>query len=127
MNTPEFYKHPQIIHISKTANTYIKLKFIHTCDAHIEAGTLGHTFGLNIMEFSVNQKPIIAYNGSVWNDSHIQILGYKGIYYSNEKEIKNIIYGFDKNDFIGNDLNCYRSFSPEIVMNKFKELIFDLK
>jgi hypothetical protein len=127
-NTPEVVIHKNIKYISKVITEAEKNRFIHTCDAHIECGSMGHSFGLAIGEFSVNNKPIIAYDSktityttgtSEWNDSHIKILGDKGIYFQDEKEFFHILTNFDPSDYVGKDLNCYREFSPEAVMAKF--------
>ena len=46
-------------------------------DAMIHGQSLGETFEIAIGEFSVNKKPIIAYNGKVWNDNYKNILQIK--------------------------------------------------
>jgi hypothetical protein len=107
-----------------------KNKFIQTCDAHIECGSMGHSFGLAIAEFSVNNKPIIAYlghknNSQIWNDSHIKILGDKGIYFSDEKDFYHIITNFDPEEYKNKDVNAYKKYSPENVMKIFKEVFLD--
>ena len=122
MNTPIFDNHKNIIFLDKNADIEYKKLFISTCDAYIECGTLGHTFGLSIAEFSINNKPIIAYNGNVWNSAHLDILGDKGIYYKNEYEFYNILKDFDPKDYKNKDLNCYKEYSPEKVMQKFEEV-----
>lgn len=127
MNTDTFVVHPRVIYMDSTSNDHVKSSFISACDAHIECGRLGHTFGLAIGEFSVNNKPIIAYrmqssSASFWNDAHITILGDKGLYYSNEEEFYKILSGFRPSDFTGRDLNCYRDYSPEKVMKQFQEV-----
>lgn len=67
INTPKFYKHDRIIHLPNIYSETDKNLFICTCDAHLECGSMGHSFGIAIGEFSVNNKPIIAYNGNIWN------------------------------------------------------------
>lgn len=125
VNTPEFYKHPQIIYLGKIVTVSDKNKFISTCDAHLECGTLGHTFGISMAEFSVNNKPIIAYDGDVWNRAHLDILGDKGIYFRTESELYNILTTFNHSDYIGKDLNCYKDYTPEKVMSIFKKVFVD--
>lgn len=126
INTPIFDKHPRIFFREKIVSEEDKNKFICTCDAHLEASTLGHTFGLAMGEFSVNNKPIIAYNGKIWNTNHLEILKDKGLYFRNAEEFEKIIKGFDKEKYKNIDMNCYRDFSPEKVMLKFKEVFIDL-
>ena len=125
INTPVFVNHPQVIHRGKVVSEDEKNKFICTCDAHLEASTLGHTFGLAMGEFSVNNKPIIAYNGQLWNTNHLEILKDRGIYFKTAEEFEKIIREFDKADYEEKDLNCYKEFSPERVMAKFKEVFLD--
>ena len=120
INTPVFDTHKQVIFMDKIVTEDEKNKFICTCDAHLEASTLGHTFGLAMGEFSVNNKPIIAYNGKMWNTNHLDILKDKGIYFKNAEEFEEVIKNFKP--IVGKDLNCYKDFSPEIVMEKFQKV-----
>ena len=119
-NTPEFDKHKQIIHVPRFSDTLYKQKFINTCDAYIEAGVLGHSFGIAQGEFSVFHKPLIMYGGAVWNDSHRKIVGCDGIYYYNNRDLYDIIVNFEKNKKYP---NCYTDFTPEKIMEKFKEIV----
>jgi len=125
VNTPCFYEHPQIIHLDKIIDNDDKNKFINTCDACIHAQTLGETFGLSLGEFSVNNKPIFTYGGYCWNNSHKLILKDTAIYYSNNKELYFKIVTFDKDKYKDMDLNCYKDYSPEIVMKKFKKVFIE--
>ncbi len=122
MNTPVFLDHPRVIFLDSLTDEDEKNRFICTCDAHIEAGSLGHTFGLAIAEFSVNNKPIIAYTGQIWNRAHLDILGDKVRGYENEREFYDILNTFDPKK--GGE-NCYRDYTPEKVMQKFKEVFID--
>lgn len=125
VNTPKFDDHEQIIFLSSIVDEDKKNRFISTCDAHIECGSLGHTFGLSIGEFSVNNKPIIAYNGNMWNKAHIDILGDKGLYYSTEKEFEDILVNFDPKDFVNNDNNAYTNYLPENIMKIFSKVFIE--
>jgi hypothetical protein len=125
VNTPCFDVHPQIIYLDKIIDDEDKNMFINTCDACIHAQTLGETFGLSIGEFSVNNKPIFTYGGYCWNNSHKLILKDKAIYYHNNKELYFKIVTFDKDKYENMDLNCYKEYSPENVMQKFKEVFID--
>lgn len=127
-NTPVFFAHPRIIHIDMVRSDIEKNKFINTCDAHLECGNMGHSFGLAIAEFSIHNKPIIAYrvgNDFFWNDEHIRILGDKGIYFESEIDFFDILNKWNKKDWINRDLNCYREYTPEKVMKIFKEVFID--
>jgi hypothetical protein len=119
VNTPQIKIHKNIIYLNCITEENEKNAFINTCDAFLECGTMGHTFGLSIGEFSVNNKPIIAYLGdNLWNCAHIDILREKGIYFRNEVEFYNILNNFNKNWCIGN-YNAYEKFTPELIMEEF--------
>lgn len=123
-NTPKFCPpHSQIIFVNSIISDEDKNRFICTCDAHLECGTLGHSFGLAIGEFSVNNKPVIAFkHPTLWNTAHLQILGDKGIYFTNETEFRDILLNFKKNEWENKDNNCYKQFSPKNVMSIFKKV-----
>ena len=122
-NTVKFDEHPQIKYYKNIVSEDDKNKFINTCDAYIECGTLGHSFGLAIAEFSTFNKPIIAYkNDNMWNTAHFDVLGDNGLYFRDEKQFYEILDSFKKEDYIGKDLNFYKEYSPENVMKKFSEV-----
>jgi|TARA_B110000261_G_scaffold158861_1_gene195777 hypothetical protein len=126
VNTPQFYNHPRIHHIDKIVDLDEKNRFICSCDAMIHAQSLGETFGIAIGEFSVNNKPIITYNGKVWNDNYKYILKDKAIWYENEHDCYSIMLEFNPEKYKNKDLNCYRDYTPEKVMSKFKEVFIDM-
>lgn len=125
VNTPCFYKHDRIIHLDKIADTDEINRFIMSCDAMIHAQSLGETFGIAIGEFSINNKPIIAYNGNVWNDHYKNILKDKALWYVTEDECYKQMINFDPTFYKDKDMNCYKEYSPEKVMKKFKEVFID--
>ena len=127
INTPHIIQnHPQVLYLNKITSEEDKNRFICTCDAHLECGTLGHTFGINLSEFSVNNKPLIVYKSpTLWNTAHLEILGDKGIYFTNKEEFKNILNSFHPADYRDKDLNCYRDYTPEKVMAIFKKVFID--
>jgi hypothetical protein len=127
VNTPIFIEHPQVIFLEPIVDTDSKNRFIQTCDAHLECGTLGHSFGLSMGEFSVNNKPIIAYKGPVWNTAHYDILKDKALYFRNKEEFKQILSSFNPQEYVGKDLNCYKEFSPEKVMKIFSDVFIHEK
>ena len=122
INTPVFSSHNRVIFIESIVNSNEKNRFINTCDAHLECGSLGHTFGIAMGEFSINNKPIIAYNGNVWNTAHFDILKDKALYFKNEDEFYNILNSFNSKDWIHKDNNCYKEYSPENVMKQFNNV-----
>lgn len=125
VNTPRFISHPRVHHIEKIIDMDEKNRFIMTCDAHLECGSLGHTFGISIGEFSINNKPVILYNGPVWNTAHFDILKEKGIYFKTEDELYNVLLNFNPKDYESQDMNCYKQYSPEKVMKQFKSVFID--
>lgn len=126
VNTRVFDYHPSIIHLPMIWSDKDKSRFIQTCDAHLECGKLGQTFGLSIAEFSIHNKPIIAYNGQMWNSAHLEILGDKGIYYDSEESLYDILNTFSPDMYNSRDNNAYLDYSPEKVMEKFREVFLSV-
>jgi hypothetical protein len=126
INTFEFYKHPQIFYLPKITSENDKNKFIQTCDAHLECGYLGHSFGLAIGENSVNNKPIIAYRpeppNTLWNTAHLEILGENGLYFKDENEFYKLLNEFEPKRYQNRDMNFYKDYSPEKIMEIFNNV-----
>jgi hypothetical protein len=122
MGAPHFIEHPRVIYLPLSSDLGEKNRFIQTCDAHLECGTLGHSFGLAMGEFSVNNKPIIAFLGKVWNTAHYDILKNNALYFRNQEEFERIITTFNPELYKDRDLNCYKDFSPEKVMKIFNDV-----
>jgi len=117
VNTPVFVDHPQVIFLDKIIDNDIKNKFINTCDAHIEAGSLGHSFGLSCGEFAINGKQIITYeSASLWNRAHLDILGDDAIIFRNAQDFYDIITGFIPRELTSNP---YREYLPKEVTKQF--------
>jgi hypothetical protein len=125
VNTPCFYNHPRVIHLDKIVDSDEKNRFISTCNGMIHAQSMGETYGIAIGEFSVNNKPIISYNGNVWNDNYKKILGDKALWYTTEENCYQILVSFDKSKYEDLDLNCYKAYTPENVMKIFKRVFLD--
>ncbi len=125
VNTPKFSSHKQVFFIDKIISDSDKNKFINTCDAHLECSNLGHTMGLSMGEFAVNNKPIIAYNGWTWNHAHFEILGDNALYFSTPEQFYKILTTFNPSEWNSKDNNHYKQFSPENVMNIFKKVFID--
>ena len=73
------------------------------------------------LAFSTFGKPIITYFNSP-ERNHINILGDNGIYYTNYNDLYKILSEIDSSV---KGYNCYTDFTPEKVMNKFKEIFLD--
>lgn len=121
INTPQIGDGCHIRHLPKISSEREKAEFITACDAHLECGSLGHSWGLAIGEFSVFNKPIIAYNGDLWNTAHIEILADNGIYFRTEEEFEKILVNF--RPYLAR--NMYEEFSPKKVMQRFKKVFID--
>jgi len=125
VNTPRFCEHPRVHHLDKIVDLDEKNRFIMTCDAMIHGQSLGETFGISIGEFSVNNKPIVAFNGKVWNDHYKTILKEQALWYLTDDECYKILTTFDPKDYKDKDMNCYSEYSPEKVMEQFKNVFID--
>ncbi len=119
--TEPFVNHERVIYLPGTANLETKVKFINTCDVMLHARKVGESFGLSCAEFSIRNKPVITYYNSP-EKNHIDTLGEKGIYYENKSDILHILRNLDKNEINALEWNCYREYSPEKVVQKFKEV-----
>lgn len=121
-NTQKFCEtHPQIIHLDVLLEKHEKVQFINTCNAMLHARLQGETFGLAIGEFSSLNKPIITFGQSLEN-AHIDILGDKAIIYNTQDELTNVLTNFDLFNNLHTDWNCYKPYSAQSVMDKFKQV-----
>jgi hypothetical protein len=125
INTPCFYLHPQIKYLDKIITNEEKNKFICTSDAHIEASNFGHSFGLSIAEYSINNKPIICYNGWTWNVQHFKILKDKCLTFNDESSLYSILRYFKPIEWEIKDNNCYKEYLPEVVMKQFEKVFLN--
>lgn len=122
INTPKKVVHPRVVYLPNIVSDEDKNRFICTCDAYLEAGSMGHTFGLAIAEFSVNNKPAILFNGNVWNTAHLEITEGKSLLYKNSTELYTILTMFDKKEYEKRDNNCYKEYTLEKVMDVFRRV-----
>ncbi len=107
-----------------TADMKYKRKFINTCDAMLYARTDGETFGLACGEFSICNKPVIAWSGSD-SKAHEEILGDDMIKFNTYEEVYDIITNWDKyNKDVSN--NGYKNFKPVPVMKIFSKCVVNL-
>jgi hypothetical protein len=123
MGTPRFYEHPRIKYLDVNVDLTYKTRFINTCDAMIHAGLWGETFGLSVGEFSLRNKPIIV--ALTGNLEHVNILGDKAVIYDSVDSLVTIFQNIKEIEKSRSDWNAYRNYSPEKIMAKFKEDIFD--
>lgn len=98
-----------------------KLKFINTCDALLHARERGETFGITVAEFALKGKPIITFADSP-EKNHIHELKENAYYYSNSKDLNQIILD---SDLTISAVENYKKFLPESVMDQFKKVFID--
>jgi hypothetical protein len=119
--TEPFYEHERIIYLEPTADLNEKVRFINTSDVMLHARNIGESFGLSCAEFSIRNKPVITYYNSL-ERNHIDTLDERGIFYENKEDIDHILLNLDRNEINGLEWNCYQDYSPENVVQKFKEV-----
>lgn len=125
MNFTPFIEHPRVIFLEGSANMEHKSKFIETCDAMLHARLLGESFGIACGEFSLRNRPVMAYAKSKQRN-HIMILGDKGFLYEDEQDLVDMMLYLDRKSLKDGDWDCYSQlFSPEKVMNMFKAVFLD--
>ena len=118
-NTPELFNHPNVFYLPVTSDVAFKTRFINTCDALLHSRLEGESFGVTCGEFSIRNKRVITYANSI-ERNHINILGEKGVYYSNHDELYDILTNFIPDN--SEDWNCYSQFNPKTVMNTFDNI-----
>jgi hypothetical protein len=121
MNHDPFCDLPNVKFIKGTTDIEEKVAFINTCDAMIHARERGETFGLAIAEFSTKNKPVITYKNSP-ERNHIEMLGNKGIYYTDYDSLYNLLFNVKHGSFENYDWNCYKEYTPENVMKQFNDV-----
>lgn len=121
MNQDPFCDLSNVVFIEGTTDQKQKVAFINTCDVMIHARERGETFGLAIAEFSSKNKPVITYYNSP-ERCHIDILGDKGLYYTDYTSLYNILSNIQLSDIKDKNWNCYQNFTPENIMNKFNQV-----
>lgn len=121
LNAVAWDDHPNIKILPATTSVSRKQAFIQTCDAMVVPETLGHTFGMSIAEFSIHHKPILCYNGPVWNRAHIDILGEEGIYFSTPDQLHHHLVTFRPDPTYRS--HAYDAFTPSKVMQLFSSYL----
>ncbi len=111
---------PNIIHLPIIIDLDEKVKFINTTDAMLWARQDGETFGISIGEFSSKNKPVIAMK--IGDLAHFYLLRDKGIWYNNYEDLNNILLNFNPKIERTKDWNAYKNFTPEKIMETFKDV-----
>jgi len=119
--TDKFIDHERVIFLPGSSDMNAKVRFINTSDAMLHARYVGESFGLSCAEFSIRNKPVITYEKSP-ERNHIDTLGEKGIYFETKSDILHILRNLDKKEINSLEWNCYQDYTPEKVVQKFKEV-----
>jgi hypothetical protein len=124
MNTEKFMDGKKnVIFLKGSSDVHIKAAFINSCNAMLHARDRGETFGIAVGEFSSRNKPVITYANSP-ERAHIEILGGSAMLYNNYKELYETLINFrDIYDKKKNYDLFSKNYSPEAVMQKFREVV----
>lgn len=114
-NTFKFIDHPRVIFTNSLASLDDKVKFLNTCDIFLHARSRGETFGLSILEAMSKSIPILTYGLSP-EKNHYKLLNGKGLLYSNERDVFDILMSFNKHKIKYDNLD---EFDPKKVIKKF--------
>lgn len=121
VNTAKFiHNHPRVKHLDLVVDLEEKVEFINTCDAMIHARQIGETFGLAVAEFSFMNKPVIT--TTCGDREHLHILGNRAIIFETMGELVDILKNIRERIAIRSDWNAYEAYSPERVMDKFRDI-----
>jgi|APSaa5957512622_1039677.scaffolds.fasta_scaffold09286_1 hypothetical protein len=118
MNTNKFTSQKNVIFLNPTTDMSEKVKFINTCDCMLHARSQGESFGIAVGEFSIKNKPILT-STQGRDRAHYEILGDKGLYYSNAQQLEKLLTS--DIDFSLN-WNSYSNYNPTNIMNTFKKV-----
>jgi hypothetical protein len=114
-NTPQFINHPQVIFTNCVISLKDKVKFVNTCDAMLHARFRGETFGLAVLEFISQNKPVFTYKNSS-EGHHYKMLENSGYLYTDEQNLIEQISSFVPHDIT---YTCVQNFTPTNTIKKF--------
>ncbi len=119
LNIEEFISHPRAIFMPGSTDIDYKVRFINTCDAMLHARLQGESFGLACGEFSVKNKPILTYKHNK-HVHHHRVLGERGFYYGDWRELFDMIAAMDPVRLSQEDWDCYSArYNRHVVMEQF--------
>jgi len=105
-------------YLAATVDPLEKARFLATCDALLHARWHGETFGLAVGEFAVLGKPVITFGGSR-ERAHLEMLGNRGLTYSNAEELRRRLKKFEPGDVWGTGYESWAD--ADRVMTIFRE------
>ena len=121
---PRFRALSKNVHfLPATVDPAARSRFINTCDAMIHARQGGESFGLACAEFSAHGKPVITWSGGV-DRAHHEILGASALLYEDGAQLEELLMRFEPDPSRRWDVVTGR-YSPERVMQRFREVVLD--
>lgn len=122
----DFYDPKRVIFLEETSDPSYKTAFINTCDAMLHARGRGETFGIAVGEFDVMDKSVLTYGNSP-EQAHIAQAARHYVYYDEDDLVSRILLidWASRNKNPAYDNIGYKKFTPEYVMQKFKEVFLD--
>ncbi len=125
MGTKEFCQNERVHFLEHKNDPVSKASLILSSDYMIHGRLDGETFGISIGEFSTFNRQIITTAGKF--NSHLDILGDKGLIYTSEEELLKILVNLNHPD--DGNYNQYSEYNPKDVMMKFKDVFlpYELK
>jgi hypothetical protein len=114
-----------VIFLDATTDMEKKIGFINTCDACLHARNGGESFGLTVAEFSIKNKPVFTTTyctDPLCDGAHIEMLGDKSVLYSDYDDLVYKLLNAKEVVHSKNDWNAYSEYTPDNVMNIFKNV-----
>jgi glycosyltransferase involved in cell wall biosynthesis len=114
-----------VIFLDATTDMEKKIGFINTCDACLHARNGGESFGLTVAEFSIKNKPVFTTTyctDPLCDGAHIEMLGDKSVLYSDYDDLVYKLLNAKEVVHSRNDWNAYSEYTPDNVMNIFKNV-----
>jgi glycosyltransferase involved in cell wall biosynthesis len=114
-----------VIFLDATTDMEKKIGFINTCDACLHARNGGESFGLTVAEFSIKNKPVFTTTyctDPLCDGAHIEMLGDKSVLYSDYDDLVSKLLNAKEIVNSKNDWNAYSEYTPDNVMNIFKNV-----
>jgi glycosyltransferase involved in cell wall biosynthesis len=124
VGTEPFIDHPNVKFINEIHSPQKKANFINTCDAMLHARVRGESFGLSIAEFLHLNKPVLAWAGG-HDLNHVEMLRECNTLYTNVEELSYLLSIVPELKQKEGWSEITQSFTPNIVMNKFKQVFYD--
>lgn len=125
MNFEPFLEHPRAIFLPGVGDVNRKAEFIASCNAMLHARLQGESFGLAVGEFSVLNKPVMAYRYSK-HTHHLGMLGDKGLIYEDTESLLEHLASIPKYLDLGRDWDSYsQTCNPSVVMTEFQRHLIE--